>query len=108
MENKQLDKLKNICSRYDFEFILDTQKPFFPYKEESPIRKLLMKTYMDLYKKEATIKKIHACMEGGILSDNIRNLDICTIAPNINNCHSVNESVSYTGKIMEMGLVSTN
>ena len=35
-------------------------------------------------------------MEGGILSSNIKNLDICTIAPTIDNCHSVNERVSIS------------
>ena len=35
-------------------------------------------------------------MEGGILSSNIKDLDICTIAPTIENCHSVNEKVSIS------------
>ena len=35
-------------------------------------------------------------MEGGILSKNIADLDICTIAPTIDNCHSINEQVSIS------------
>ena len=46
--------------------------------------------------KNTTIKKVHACMESGILSSNIKDLDICTIAPTIENCHSVNENVSIS------------
>ncbi len=38
-------------------------------------------------------------MEGGIISSNIDNLDICTIAPTIDNCHSVNERVSISSTI---------
>lgn len=53
-------------------------------------------SYKELYGKETTIKKVHACMEGGILSNNIQDLDICTIAPNIENCHSINEKVSIS------------
>ena len=46
--------------------------------------------------KNTTIKKVHACMESGILSSNIKDLDICTIAPTIDNCHSVSENVSIS------------
>lgn len=53
-------------------------------------------SYKDLYGKDTTIKKVHACMEGGILSNNIKDLDICTIAPTIEHCHSVNENVSIS------------
>ena len=60
------------------------------------IRTLLAETYKELYGKETIVKKVHACMEGGILSNNIENLDICTIAPTIDNCHSVNERVSIS------------
>ena len=76
--------------------IIDAKKPFFPFKENSMIRKFLEDTYKKLYKKETTIKKVHACMEGGILSKNIADLDICTIAPTIDNCHSINEQVSIS------------
>lgn len=50
-----------------------------------------------------TIKKIHACMEGGILKENIKDVDICTIAPTIENIHSVNEcvSISSTKRVYE-------
>lgn len=76
---------------------------FFPFKEDSKIRKLLADSYKKLYGKETAIKKVHACMEGGILSNNIPNLDICTIAPTIDNCHSVNErvSISSTNRVYE-------
>ena len=56
----------------------------------------MAETYKELYDRETTIKKVHACMEGGILSNNIQNLDICTIAPTIENCHSINEKVSIS------------
>ncbi len=52
---------------------------------KSIIRNILAETYKELYDKETTIKKVNACMEGGILSNNIQNLDICTIAPTIEN-----------------------
>lgn len=98
-EKKQLDRIKELCNKYNLMFNLDVKKPFFPYKEKSYIRELLANTYKELYNRETTIKKVHACMEGGIISSNIDNLDICTIAPTIDNCHSVNERVSISSTI---------
>ncbi len=91
-----LDEIQELSNKFGFEFIIDARKPFFPFKERSNIRDLLSKTYKELYGKDTTIKKVHACMEGGILSNNIKDLDICTIAPTIENCHSINEKVSIS------------
>ena len=67
------------------------------------IRELLKETYKELYGREANIKKIHACMEGGILKENIKDVDICTIAPTMEDIHSVNErvSISSTKRVYE-------
>lgn len=91
-----LDEVQELSSKFGFEFIIEARKPFFPFKEKSNIRELLAQTYKELYGKDTTIKKIHACMEGGILSNSIKDLDICTIAPTIENCHSINERVSIS------------
>lgn len=98
-EKEQLEKIKELCNKYNLIFNLDVKKPFFPYKEESTIRELLANTYQELYNKETIVKKVHACMEGGIISSNIDNLDICTIAPTIDNCHSINERVSISSTL---------
>lgn len=98
-EKKQLDKIEELCNKYNLKFNLDVKKPFFPYKEKSAIREILANTYKELYNRETTVKKVHACMEGGIISSNIDNLDICTIAPTIDNCHSINERVSISSTI---------
>ena len=95
-EEMLLNEIKLLASQYDFEMIIEAKKPFFPFKENSMIRKILADTYKKIYGKETIVKKVHACMEGGILSNNINDLDICTIAPTIDNCHSVNERVSIS------------
>lgn len=102
-EEELLKEIKLLSRQYGFEFIIDAKKPFFPYKDKSIIREILEKTYKDLYNKKTTIKKVHACMEGGILSNNIQDLDICIIAPTIENCNSINErvSISSTKRVYE-------
>ena len=102
-EEELLREISILSSEYGFELTIDANKPFFPYKDKSIIRTILAETYKELYGKETTIKKVHACMEGGILSNNIQDLDICTIAPTIENCHSINErvSISSTKRVYE-------
>ena len=95
-ENDLLKENELLCNQYKFDFKIDAKKPFFPFKENSNIRNILAETYKNLYGKETVVKKVHACMEGGILSNNIKDLDICTIAPTIDNCHSINERVSIS------------
>lgn len=95
-EEKQLNKLKSLCTKYHFTLNIDAQKPFFPFRENSKIRLLLSDTYKELYQKDTITKKIHACMEGGIICNNIDNLDICTIAPTIDDCHTIKEKVSIS------------
>lgn len=102
-ENNQLKKIQEVCDKYNFKLNIDAKKPFFPFRKNSYIRELLAQTYKDLYNKETEIKKVHACMEGGIISCNIENLDIVTIAPTINDCHSIKErvSISSTKRVYE-------
>ena len=102
-EDKLLDEINLLADKYKFIVNIDSRKPFFPFKENSTIREILKNSYRKLYGKEATIKKIHACMEGGILSNNIPGLDICTIAPTMENIHSINErvSISSTKRVYE-------
>ena len=95
-EEDLINETKSIAHKYGFVLTIDAMKPFFPFKEKSNIRELLSISYKELFGKNTTIKKIHACMEGGIISNNIKDLDICTIAPTIDNCHSVNENVSIS------------
>ena len=95
-EKTLLNEIKLLANQHKLEMIIDAKKPFFPFKENSKIRKILADTYKKLYDKETIIRKVHACMEGGVLSNNIPDLDICTIAPTIDNCHSINEQVSIS------------
>lgn len=96
LENKQLKILENLCKKYNFSLKIDAKKPFFAYSPNSNIRELLSYTYKKLYSKDTITRKVHACMEGGVISSNIEGLDIVTIAPTIDDCHTVNEKVSIS------------
>ena len=95
-EIKKLNEIECLARENGFQYNLKVKKPFFPYKEDSKLRKILSNSYNKLYNKEVTIRHIHACMEGGIFSNNIKNLDICTISPNVYDIHTVKERVSIS------------
>jgi len=92
----QLNKIKLLADKYNFALSVDVNKPFLAFKEKSAIRGLLLDAYEELFGKKAIIKKVHACMESGIIFNNIKNLDICTIAPTISDCHTIKEKVSIS------------
>ena len=76
-----------------FEYISVSKGPFFTFKEESPVRELLVKTYKDLYDNDVELEDVHAGLEGGVFSNEIKDLDLCVIGANLYNIHSTMESV---------------
>ena len=96
LENNQIEKLENLCRKYNFTFEINSKIPSFAYLKESKIRKLLADTYKQLYSKDAITSKVHACMEIGVISSKIEDLDIVTIGPIIMDYHSIDEKVSIS------------
>ena len=47
--NLQIEKLKILTEKYNFNMDIDANKPFFPFKQNSQIRTLLYKTYKELF-----------------------------------------------------------
>jgi dipeptidase D len=91
-EKQYVDYVRSLAGTdLDFE-LLDT-KPFFSFKEFSPLRDLLVKKYKELYGKDCILEDVHAGLEGGIFAQNIKDLEICVIAPNLYDIHSINERV---------------
>ena len=95
-EESQLKEIEKLAKQNNFNYILELKKPFFPYRENSKLRETLTKTYKELFNKEVSIKRVHACMEGGIFSKNIKDLDICTISPNVYDIHTTQERISIS------------
>lgn len=90
-EKKYIDIVNELSK--DMEFKLIDRKPFFSFKENSPLRDLLIKKYKELYNKDVQLHHVHAGLEGGVFKEHIKDIDICVIAPNLYDIHSVNERV---------------
>ncbi len=67
--------------------------PAWEYNPESNIRELFKQKYKEQSGKEAVIDAIHAGLECGILQEQIGELDMISIGPNIYDVHTPNEKL---------------
>lgn len=62
----------------------------------SEMQKLYMKTYREIFGKEAKIIGIHAGLECGLLKEKLPSMDMISIGPDIKNLHSPDEVLSVS------------
>lgn len=95
LESEYLQDLNIIANKFKINKEELSFAPYFERQENSYLQKLCIKTYKDLFNKEALAKGVHAGLEGGVFASK-KNLDICVISPNIYNAHSPMEKVSLS------------
>lgn len=88
-ETKYINYIKDLAR--DYSFTLNSTLPFFTFNEKSMLRDILVDKYEELYNKKVKIEHVHAGLEGGVFEENISDIDICVIAPNLYDIHTVNE-----------------
>ena len=76
------------------EFSKGATYPAWEYRQDSPIRDLMVETYRDMYKKEPEICAIHAGLECGILGQALKDADMIAMGPDMEHVHSPDEAVS--------------
>ena len=114
MTNASLDKLleeiTELTRKHDANIKIASSNPPWEYKENSEIRELIVKSFKELTGKDPVIKAIHAGLECGIFTENIKNADVVSIGPNIYGAHtpeermdikSVGETWEWILKILE-------
>lgn len=93
LERKYVFSLQLLAKAYEYDFKPISYMPGFEQKENSVLQKLLVKTHKNVYDKEPKIERVHAGLEAAIFAEKMPELDICVIAPNIHDLHSVSERV---------------
>lgn len=68
--------------------------PEWEYKADSPLRDIMCKVYKDVYNDEAIVCGIHAGLECGILSAKIKDADMVSFGPDIENAHTTGERLN--------------
>lgn len=70
--------------------------PPWEYREQSPLRDLMIATYEDLFGKTPEVVTIHAGLECGMLSEKLPHLDIVSIGPDLFDIHTPSEELSIS------------
>lgn len=68
--------------------------PGWEYKKDSRLRDLMVDVFKEQYGKEPTVEAIHAGLECGMFAGKIPGLDCVSIGPNLNQIHTVRESMN--------------
>ncbi len=89
--NDLIEEVSELSRSHGANIKKDSSYPSWEYRENSEIRDLIIKSFRDVTGKEARVKAIHAGLECGIFADNIQNLDVVSIGPNIYGAHTPQE-----------------
>ncbi len=90
------NRIKFICELVGATMELVADYPAWEYKENSPIRELMLKVYKQMYKSDAEVKAIHAGLECGYLKEKIGDIDMISMGPNIYDVHTPEEHISIS------------
>lgn len=93
LERKYVFSLQMLAKAFEFEFKPISYLPGFEQKQDGYLQQLLVKTHEQVYGTQPTVQKIHAGLEAAIFAEKMPDLEICVIAPNIYDLHSVSERV---------------
>ena len=108
--NKLVEEITDLTRKHDANIKIAASNPSWEYKEDSKIRELIAKSFKEITGNEPVIKAIHAGLECGVFTQNIKGADVVSIGPNIYGAHtpeermdikSVGETWEWILKILE-------
>ncbi len=86
---------ESIRDEIDFDgMTLSAEYPAWEYREDSPLRDLMVAVYKDMFGKEPVVAGIHAGLECGIFSKKIKDADAISFGPDIENIHTPRERLN--------------
>ena len=106
--NKSLEKLlndvKELSEKYEVAVKINSPYPSWEYRKDSKIREIVVNSFKKITGKDPEIKAIHAGLECGIFDNNMENVDIVSIGPNIYGAHTPEErmEIDSVGKTWEL------
>ena len=108
--NKLVEEVTDLTRKHDANIKIAASNPSWEYKEDSKIRELIAKSFKEITGNDPVIKAIHAGLECGVFTQNIKGADVVSIGPNIYGAHtpeermdikSVGETWEWILKILE-------
>lgn len=101
--NKLVEEITDLTRKHDANIKIAASNPSWEYKEDSKIRELIAKSFKEITGNEPVIKAIHAGLECGVFTQNIKGADVVSIGPNIYGAHTPEErmDIKYVGETWE-------
>jgi len=78
---------------------ISSEYPAWEYREDSPLRDLLVEVYKKMTGKELQVTAIHAGLECGILARAIPDLDMISIGPDMKDVHTPDEALNLPSAV---------
>ncbi len=99
-----IERLKEIASAHHAAYDQMGAYPAWEYREDSPLRDVMVGAFKDLYGKEPVVEAIHAGLECGILSHKLPGLDCVSFGPQMQDIHTSREklSIASTARTWEL------
>lgn len=98
--------LTDLSSLYNGECESRNRFPCWELRTETPLQKLYLSVYNEIFGKKAKLEGIHAGLECGVFYNKRPELDIISIGPDIKNLHSPNEYMSLSSFNRQYILIS--
>ncbi len=90
------DKMKYLTETIGGKYVVESDYPAWEYREASPLRDLMFRTYQQCYGRNPLLTGIHAGLECGIFFEKIKGIDIVSFGPTILNIHTPREKMSIS------------
>ncbi len=103
-----IDKLQYLVEAFGGTIEVMGAYPGWEYREDSPIRDVMIRVYQEQYGEDPVVEGVHAGLECGMFVDKIPGLDAISIGPQMYDVHTTRErlSISSTKRTWQL-LLST-
>ena len=89
-----IEQLQTVGKKYGAEYVESGRYPAWEYRKDSPLRRLMVRTFEELYGKKPVVEAIHAGLECGLFSDRIPGLDCVSFGPDMEHIHTTEERLN--------------
>ncbi len=91
-----LERLRALSAAYGGTYADGDHYPAWEYREDSPLRQVMLEVYRQVTGREATAAGIHAGLECGLLAEKLPGLDTVAMGPDLVDIHSPKERLSIS------------
>ena len=90
-----IQQLKDLAAFHEADYSQMGDYPAWEYREESPLRDLMVAKYTEMFGQAPQVLAIHAGLECGLLGDKLPGLDAISVGPQLHDVHTSRETMEF-------------